>query len=513
MNGSHQRRPNHVQVLQEALDLLASAERDGSPEGQFDAHLELFGAFAELAMVPEAADELAVAAQSPVLSGDPVRVAALNARSATLALMRGEYDHAEQLLRADPAALWFQSFLLRRDRDALGDADLEELHASIGDEPRPPRLVAAAIAVARHDLGQETAQADSSEPGPDGPVRLLVVALQAEAGPLVATSPADSYVELLPYAGSVAIAPELGSVGPVDRYLGLISARDGRLDDARSHLLDALTVAERAGMRPWATRVQVDLAAVLLRRNLQDDAERARAYLATAESTARDLGMVGLEKAARSLAVGPRSDATSTAVKANVFRREGEFWAIAFAGTSFSLRDSKGLLYIARLLTVPDTEIHALDLVSGLKAEGGAVATQQANVAAAEGLTSDPFGAAGEVLDQAAREEYRQRLADIDGEIAEADSWNDSERAVRLQVERDFLIQELANATGLGGRARNASSASERARISVTKATWAAIDRISAHGPELGRHLSISIHTGTFCSYTPDPALKIVWEL
>ena len=193
--------------------------------------------------------------------------------------------------------------------------------------------------------------------------------------------------------------------------------------------------------------------------------------------TAHNLGMVALKKTARRFAAGPKSDATSIAVKANVFRREGEFWAIAFPETSFSLRDSKGLLYIARLLAVPDTEIHALDLVSGLKAEGGAVATQQANVAAAKRVTSSPFGAAGEVLDQAAREEYRQRLADIDAEIAEADWWNDSERAVRLQVERDFLIQELANATGLGGRTRNASSASERARISVTKATWAAMDR------------------------------------
>ena len=153
------------------------------------------------------------------------------------------------------------------------------------------------------------------------------------------TSPADLYVELLPYAGSVAIAPEVGSVGPVDRYLGLISARDGRLDDARSHLLDALAVAERAGMRPWAARAQVDLAAVLLRRNLQDDAERARAYLATAESTAHDLGMVGLEKTARSFAVGPRSDATSIAAKANAFRREGEFWAIV----------SRALLLASRL--------------------------------------------------------------------------------------------------------------------------------------------------------------------
>jgi hypothetical protein len=117
------------------------------------------------------------------------------------------------------------------------------------------------------------------------------------------------------------------------------------------------------------------------------------------------------------------------------------------------------------------------------------------------------------VLDAAAREEYRQRLKELDSEIAEAESWNDPERAARLAAERSFLIDELSSAVGLGGRSRTAVSVSERARLNVGKTIRSAIERINAQSPALGSHLSLSIHTGTFCSYTPDPALNVVWRL
>ena len=37
-----------------------------------------------------------------------------------------------------------------------------------------------------------------------------------------------------------------------------------------------------------------------------------------------------------------------------------------------------------------------------------------------------------------------------------------------------------------------------------TKALKAALNRISDHHAGLGRHLTTSIKTGTFCSYVPD---------
>ena len=64
-------------------------------------------------------------------------------------------------------------------------------------------------------------------------------------------------------------------------------------------------------------------------------------------------------------------------------------------------------------------------------------------------------------------------VAHTPDELAEAERWNDPERAARLQAEEDALAHELAAAIGLGGRDRAAVSASERARVSVTRATGA----------------------------------------
>ena len=75
-----------------------------------------------------------------------------------------------------------------------------------------------------------------------------------------------------------------------------------------------------------------------------------------------------------------------------------------------------------------------------------------------------------------------------------------------------FLIDELAAAAGLGGRDRRAGSAAERARVNITRAIMTAVARIRAQSPALADHLNATIHTGTFCSYTPDPRAPITWR-
>jgi non-specific serine/threonine protein kinase len=102
---------------------------------------------------------------------------------------------------------------------------------------------------------------------------------------------------------------------------------------------------------------------------------------------------------------------------------------------------------------------------------------------------------------------------ELRSELAQAEEWNDPERASAVRAELDFLKAELASAVGLGGRDRRAASATERARISVTRAIRGALDRIRAQSPLLGRHLDATIRTGAYCSYTPDPRVPIQWEL
>ena len=51
-----------------------------------------------------------------------------------------------------------------------------------------------------------------------------------------------------------------------------------------------------------------------------------------------------------------------------VFRREGDYWTVAYAGETAHLRDVKGLRYLACLLRRPGREVHVLELVR--EAEG-----------------------------------------------------------------------------------------------------------------------------------------------
>ena len=90
--------------------------------------------------------------------------------------------------------------------------------------------------------------------------------------------------------------------------------------------------------------------------------------------------------------------------------------------------------------------------------------------------------------------------ADLDEDLAEAEEWNDTERASRLRAEKDFLVRELAAATGLGGRPRQLGSESERARINVTRAIRSAISKIRDRAPDAAAHLDRTIRTGTRCS-------------
>ncbi len=182
-----------------------------------------------------------------------------------------------------------------------------------------------------------------------------------------------------------------------------------------------------------------------------------------------------------------------------VFRNEGEFWTVAFEGAAFKLKDAKGLQYIARLLREPGREVHAIALVAPPSLEADA-----ARRAA---------GDAGPVLDAAAKAEYRARLEELEAELREAGEWNDPERAARAHLERDALAHELAASVGLGGRDRKAASDAERARINVTRAIKAAVERVAEHGPALGRHFEATLRTGTFCAYVPDASAPLRWEL
>ena len=192
----------------------------------------------------------------------------------------------------------------------------------------------------------------------------------------------------------------------------------------------------------------------------------------------------------------------------NVFRREGDYWSVVFGERTVRLRDLKGLHYLARLLSDPGREFHVLDLVVGDRVEPGKASREaEPDLRFSGGLDS------GQLLDAQAKESYRRRLVEIETDIEEARAMRDSERVAQADTERDFILRELSRAFGLGGRNRRAGSASERARVSVTRAVRQAMTRIQQNNSPLGEHLDQAIRTGTYCAYLPDPRVPVAWHL
>jgi len=189
-----------------------------------------------------------------------------------------------------------------------------------------------------------------------------------------------------------------------------------------------------------------------------------------------------------------RSEVGAEASASRAFRREGDYWTIAYGGSIFRLRDAKGLEYLAHLLARPGTEVHVLDLVAPLRDQGAC-------------------NDAGAILDATAKAAYRNRLRELDDELEEARRFGDGGRVARAEEEVYVLARQLSAAVGLGGRDRKAASLSERARINVTRAIKSSIERIAHSSSELARHLGASVRTGTFCSYSPHPGVPDSWDV
>jgi hypothetical protein len=197
----------------------------------------------------------------------------------------------------------------------------------------------------------------------------------------------------------------------------------------------------------------------------------------------------------------------------NVFRREGQYWTVCFAGSLTRFTDAKGLRLLARLLADPGREFHAVDLAAaGAPAHRPSPGTARAAAGDGELAVRPDLGDAGALLDAQAKAAYQARLGELAAELDDAERCHDPARAATAGAERDFLVAELARAVGLGGRDRRAASHAERARLNVTRAIRAAMANLARANAPLGAHLAATIRTGRYCSYTPDPRAPITWE-
>jgi hypothetical protein len=276
---------------------------------------------------------------------------------------------------------------------------------------------------------------------------LLILQCVAEAAAAVGNRElAATVVELLtPYAGrSVVNAGAVMWHGVTDDTLGRALELLGRSEAAQPRLEAALATYDRIGARWWSNRLR----------------RRARA-----------MDPVGDEPGARA---------------AHLHQQPGGLWLVGWAGSTFALPRMRGLEHLHVLLSNPDQDIAALDLVGT-----GGPAVDQSGI---------------EVLDDTARRAYRARIAELDREL-------DVVEDAHLRDEREALVSELSRATGLSGRERRTGDSSERARVAVRKAIIGALARIADQDAGLARHLHERVRTGHRCRYVSDPDHPVVWTL
>ena len=462
---------------------------------------------------------------------------------ANLAIIDGRFDEAKQLIKealavgrraGDPAAVSTNVGFRGVLGLVMGDfAALEGMFREVvARMPVFPMRIALTLTLTLAGKAAEAAEEFERLAGnrfallPRDSTYLLSLALAA----LTACGLGDSaraaalYALLLPYDGQVVRVSRVGGgcLSPVSRYLGLLAATMGRFDQALTHFDAAIELEERMGALPYLATSRYYHALALGSRGRPGDEERARSKLNEALVLLRRFGVRPLfappdllDAAVDTATTAAGSEAAWLAARqraagaaVGVLRREGEYWAVGWQGSTFRLRDTVGLAYLARLLADPNREWHALDLASSAASDGSSA------VPAVGGGHALRQERPGPLLDEQAKRAYRERLRELEEELAEAEGWHDQHRAARARAEREALARQLRSATGLGGRDRSAGrGAAERARVSVTKALRGVIHRIAEHDPALGTHLDRSIRTGTFCSYSPDPNQPVTWEL
>lgn len=225
------------------------------------------------------------------------------------------------------------------------------------------------------------------------------------------------------------------------------------------------------------------------------DAEAAASYHDLGIELAERVGSAVLAARCRELAgrSAPASEPAAAPGVATVARAT-DGWAFNTPFGGATVEESRGLLQLVEVLRAGGRELAAVDLAAG----GGTPVVQHD---------------LGPMLDDRAKREYRARIAELREEIDDAEAMNDPDRGTRARLELDALLEELGRAVGMGGRDRPHGATDERARVNVTRSIRRAIAAVAAQAPELGAHLEVSVRTGRECSYRPDPAAALAWEV
>jgi TolB-like protein len=188
----------------------------------------------------------------------------------------------------------------------------------------------------------------------------------------------------------------------------------------------------------------------------------------------------------KEISLSPRSFLkTAQTDTQNMFLKADELWQLSFDGKIVRMNEVKGLLDLVQLLRNPEKQIHCSELM-------------ESEVAA----HSIP------VFDEKAKRSYQKRILELQEEIRLTENNNDTAQASALQQEYDDILEHLTTSLGLKGKIRKVNDPMEKVRSAVTWRIRNAIQKITKLHPVLGKHLSSSVKTGIFCSYSPEKPVQ-----
>jgi hypothetical protein len=287
---------------------------------------------------------------------------------------------------------------------------------------------------------------------------------------------------------------------------------------AEVHFANAMQISADLPHRIEQPEVRRFYAQMLLVRDDSGDREKARKILDEAMDQYQQLGMPKHREIAEALlrtASTIVAGASAAVPTTSIFRRDGHYWTLTYAGRVVRLKDAKGLRDIACLLGSPGRGLHVADLIAASAGELRDPRSESFSKMSREALNeiglSTSSGGSEPILDAQARKEYRARLGELHQELEEAERIGDPVRTDSARRELDAIAGQLSAAYGLGRRRREPNDPAERARIAVAMRIRGALERIEREHRQLGRHLSRAIQTGTFCTYSPEVPTR--WEL
>jgi hypothetical protein len=456
-------RPEHLdERLAHADRAVALALVHGLLDLELDARLWRFIMLLEAARVADAAEEVRCCEALAAVWGRPEGLLQARVRGACLAILEDRYDDAERLI-GEVADLASQAE--SPDRQLVEDTQRAVLAFHTGDRAgieaslspvarqRLPHALVAGLAalIGRRDLAREELAIGVRELWEaSGPRASAMLALASIAADDLGDREAGQVLvdRLEPLRGGIAVvAGGVGAIGPIDHFLALAARAAGDPDAARAAAEASVALSQRIGAPTWAAR-------------------SARVV----NELASPSGGSGAARVDVDIPVALRHGRTG--------------WSVLVEEEWQALGDKKGYGQLAVLLANPGQRVHV------------------------SRLADVPTGAgAAPVLDAAAIGRYRARLAELDSAEDDADRRGDAAASARLAGERQALERELRSARGLHGRGRPLGSDVERVRVNVTRTIRHAIADLAVHAPAAAAHLDATVHTGTFCSYDPDPGV------